>query len=78
LCDLFIQPETNPKNAQLLMSTHCHLLLSKLDKYQIILVEKNDNGVSESWRLDEMQDVRSDENYYNKYIAGAYGAVPNL
>lgn len=78
LFDLFVQPETNPKNAQLLLSTHSHLLLSKLDKYQIILVEKNENGISEAWRLDEMDDVRSDENYYTKYIAGAYGAVPKI
>ncbi len=78
LFDLFIQPETNPKNAQLLLSTHSHMLLSKLDKYQIVLVEKNENGISEAWRLDEMLDVRSDDNYYSKYIAGAYGAVPNI
>lgn len=78
LFDLFIQPETNPKNAQLLLSTHSHMLLSKLDKYQIVLVEKNENGISEAWRLDEVSDVRSDENYYSKYIAGAYGAVPKI
>ncbi|PIT93072.1 MAG: hypothetical protein COU06_01935 [Candidatus Harrisonbacteria bacterium CG10_big_fil_rev_8_21_14_0_10_38_8] len=78
LLDLFIQPETNPKNAQLLLSTHSHVLLSKLDKYQIVLVEKNNNGVSESWRLDEVLNVRSDDNYYSKYIAGAYGAVPRI
>lgn len=78
LFDLFIQPETNPKNAQLLLSTHSHMLLNKLDKYQIVLVEKNDNGISEAWRLDEVSDVRSDENYYSKYIAGAYGAIPKI
>jgi hypothetical protein len=78
LFDLFIQPETNPKNSQLLFSTHSHLILSKLDKYQIILTEKNDKGGSESWRLDSMSGVRADDNYYSKYIAGAYGAVPKL
>lgn len=78
LFDLFIHPETNPNNAQLLLSTHSHLLLSRLDKYQIMLVEKNENGVSEAWRLDEMSNVRSDENYYTKYIAGTYGAVPKI
>lgn len=83
LFDLFVQPETNTKNAQLLLSTHSHILLNKLDKYQIVLVEKNENGISEAWRLDEMttpddSPVRSDENYYAKYIAGAYGAVPEI
>ena len=78
LLDLFLQPETNPKNAQLVFSTHSHLVLSKVNKYQITLVEKNINGISESWRLDEMSGVRSDDNYYLKYIAGAYGAFPNI
>ena len=78
LFDLFIQPETNPKNAQLLLSTYSHLILSKLDKYQIVLVEKNENGASEAWRLDEVSGIRADENYYSKYIAGAYGAVPKI
>lgn len=78
LFDLFVQPETNSKNAQLLMSTHSHIILSKLDKYQIVLVEKNDDGLSEAWRLDEVSGVRADENYYSKYVAGAYGAVPRL
>lgn len=78
LFDLFIQSETNPKNAQILFSTHSHLVLSKLDKYQIILTEKNKDGSSESWRLDEMSGVRADDNYYSKYIAGAYGAIPKI
>lgn len=78
LFELFIQPETNPKNAQILFSTHSHLVLSKLDKYQIVLTEKNEDGSSESWRLDEMSGVRADDNYYSKYIAGAYGAIPKI
>jgi len=83
LFNLFIQPETNPNNAQLLLSTHSHLILSKLDKWQIVLVEKNGDGISESWRLDDMtmpdgSPVRADDNYYAKYIAGAYGAVPKI
>lgn len=78
LFDLFMQEETNPKNAQLLFSTQSHLVLNKLDKYQIVLVEKNENGISEAWRLDDMSDVRPDDNYYTKYLAGAYGAVPEI
>jgi uncharacterized protein len=78
LFDLFMQPETNPRNAQLLFSTHSHMIINKLDKYQLILVEKDEYGLSEAWRLDEVSGVRSDENYYAKYIAGAYGAVPDL
>lgn len=78
LFELFIHPETNKNKAQLLFSTHSHRVLSSLDKYQIILTEKNDAGQSESWRLDAVAGVRADDNYYQKYIAGAYGAVPKI
>jgi hypothetical protein len=78
LFDLFVQPDTNPKNAQLLFSTHSHRILNSLDKYQIILIEKNSEGKSEAWRLDDVTGVRADDNYYSKYIAGAYGAIPKL
>ncbi len=78
LFQLFIQPETNPYNAQLLFSTHNHLVLNSLDKYQINFTEKNKKGESDSWRLDELVGVRADDNYYQKYLAGAYGAIPKL
>ena len=78
LFDLFIQPETNPKRAQLLFSTHNHQILNQLDKYQIVFVEKDDRGVSEVWRMDEMSGVRADDNYFSKYMAGAYGAIPKI
>ncbi len=78
LFELFISSEANPNNAQIIFSTHSHRILSDLDKYQIVLVEKNERGSSEVWRLDEMKGVRADDNYYSKYIAGAYGAVPRI
>ena len=78
LFELFLHSDTNPKNSQILFSTHSHRILSRLDKYQIILIEKNDKGESETWRLDDVSGVRLDDNYYTKYIAGAYGAVPKI
>lgn len=76
--ELFTHKETNPNNAQIILSTHSHLVLSQLDKQQILLVEKGSTGASESWRLDDVSGVRADENYYAKYVAGAYGALPNI
>ncbi len=78
LVELFIHQETNPHNAQLLFSAHSHRVLTRLDKYQIVLTEKNEKGESEAWRLDDVSNVRTDDNYYEKYITGAYGAVPKL
>ncbi len=78
LLELFISPETNPHNAQIIFSAHSPYILNELDKYQIIFAEKDKKGCSEIWRLDDMEGIRSDDNYYAKYMAGAYGAVPKF
>jgi uncharacterized protein len=77
LIELFVSRNTNPNNAQLICSCHSTPLLNHLDKYQVLLVEKNEEQSSEVWRLDDVR-VRSDDNYYAKYMAGAYGAVPKF
>lgn len=76
--DLFVSPETNPHDAQLLFSTHSHEIMNGLLKEQILLVEKDSRLNTDAYRLDEVEGVRSDDNYYAKYMAGAYGAVPEL
>lgn len=76
--ELFMSPSTNPNKAQLLFSTHNHRLLNSFDSRQIILVEKNEHGKTESWRLDEVEGVKSTDNYYTRYISGAYGARPKI
>ena len=77
--NLFFSSEADSHQSQIILSTHSHSLLSELDKYQIVLVEKGENGSSDAWRLDEMgEGVRPDDNLYMKYMAGAYGAVPNI
>lgn len=78
LVKLFMSIETNPHRSQLLFTSHSHRLLSEFDKQQITLVEKNEDGETEVWRLDDMTGVRADDNYYTKYIAGAYGARPKV
>ena len=78
LVGLFTDATTNEHQAQLLFSTHSHRILAQLDKYQIVLTEKDDSGETDAWRLDTMEGVRADQNYYTKYMAGAYGAVPNV
>lgn len=77
ILDLFFNPKTNPHNAQIIFTTHSIEVLNDLQKCQILLVEKHD-GASEAWRLCDMHGVRSDDNFYAKYMAGTYGAVPNI
>ncbi len=71
---LFESRTSNPHNAQLIFSIHSVHVLNRLDKFQITLVEKID-GHSVAYQLNNL-DVRADDNYYAKYMAGAYGAVP--
>ena len=81
IVELFYSRENNPKGAQLIANFHTdYLLQSTLEKYQIVLTEKNpDTQATEAWRLDKVQGVaRNASNHYAKYHAGAYGAIPNL
>lgn len=78
LLDLFISPDTNPYNAQLIFSTHSHEVLSLFMKEQLLLVEKDEHLNTDAFRLDELEGIRSDDNFYAKYMAGAYGAVPEI
>lgn len=77
IMQLFFNPKTNPHNAQIIFTTHSVHILNELQKSQILLVEKHDS-VSEAWRLSDVQGVRSDDNFYAKYMSGTYGAIPNL
>lgn len=78
ILDLFANPTTNPHGAQLLFTCHAIEVLNILHKSQVMLVEKNANNESSAWRLDSIEGIRSDDNFYAKYMAGAYGAVPQL
>jgi len=78
IIELFANPETNPKNSQLLFTSHSLEILNYIEKEQVVLVEKNKDCKSELYRLDEIKGVRRDDNIYAKYMAGAYGAVPNI
>jgi AAA15 family ATPase/GTPase len=77
LISLFEGKKTNPKNAQIIFSTHQHPLIANRTKTQIFIAQKdNVKLATELYRLDDVEGVRNDENYYHKYMAGAYGGVP--
>lgn len=78
IVNLFTSKNHNPHNAQLFFSTHNVQILSELDKQQIVIVEKDENNVSDAWKLDEIEGVRAGENYYAKYLAGIYGGIPKF
>ena len=76
---LFENQTTNPKNSQLFFSTHQHLLLKDRTKTQIFIAERSsENFETDIFRLDDLEGIRNDENYFSKYIAGTYGGTPNI
>jgi predicted ATPase len=78
ILDLFANPETNPQGAQLIFSTHAVEVLNLVEKSQVMLVEKDPNCLSTAYRMDTVEGIRNDDNFYAKYMAGTYGAVPDL
>lgn len=78
LVDLFYTKKYNSKGAQLIFSCHADYVLSQLEKYQIQLVDKDEEGVSTTYRLDTVQGVRNVDNHYAKYHAGSYGGIPDF
>jgi len=76
ILDLFANPATNPHQAQLVFSCHAIEVLNLVNKSQVMLVEKDEECESTAVRMDEVKGIRNDDNYYAKYMAGAYGATP--
>jgi AAA15 family ATPase/GTPase len=80
IVQLFNQPNTNPKNAQLIFATHDTGLLRRanLRRDQICLVDKNKFGISSIKNLIQFKGVRKDASYEKEYLEGSYGAVAYL
>lgn len=78
ILELFADPATNPQNAQLLFTCHAVEVLNLIHKSQVMLVQKNPDCESTACRLDAVAGIRNDDNFYAKYMAGAYGAVPEF
>jgi len=78
ILDLFANPSSNPLRAQLLFTCHAMEVLNLIHKSQVMLVEKNPDCESVASRMDAVEGIRADDNFYAKYMAGAYGAVPSF
>jgi hypothetical protein len=79
----FNSPESNPKNAQLLFTTHDTNLIGTtlgepaLRRDQVWMTEKSDDGASVLYPLTDFK-PRKEENLERGYLQGRYGAVPFL
>jgi len=77
---LFQNTHANPKNAQLIFTTHETTFLDKdiFRKDQIWFVEKNEYGESELFSVQDFDGVREDTPFEKWYLAGKFGSLPNI
>lgn len=79
---LFQDPQTNPKGAQLIFSTHDTTLMDKalFRRDELWFVEKDSDCSSDLYSLVEYKmekgKARNDSSYGKDYIRGKYGAIP--
>ncbi|MDI5886307.1 AAA family ATPase [Flavobacterium yafengii] len=82
---VFNDPDTNPKNAQLIFTTHDTNLLGAnlFRRDQIWFTEKDDFEATDMYSLLEFKDedgntIRKDRSFEKDYIRGRYGAIPYI
>ena len=74
----FGSSERNPRGAQLWMTCHLASLLRNLTKEEVFFCEKDAQGCTSVYGLADIEGVRRDEDFMNKYLNGEYGAVPTI
>jgi len=80
LLGLFQAPDTNPHGAQLIFTTHDTSLLGHLNRDEVWLTEKGDDGATRLTALAEFSGdkVRRSTNLERAYLQGRFGAVPQV
>ena len=74
----FRSHERNPRNAQLLVTSHNVGLLDDLEKEEVFIVEKDDSGATRVHGAQDVRGLRRDTRLYPKYRAGVLGGVPRI
>lgn len=83
LVRMFRSAKTNPRNGQLIFTTHDATLLGRqfgediLARDEVWFVEKDDNYATSIYALADFK-PRKDENTQRRYLTGSYGGIPNL
>lgn len=76
---LFQDRATNPRDAQLVFTTHDTSLLNHLNRDEVWLTEKSDDGATRLGALAEFagERVRTSVNLEKAYLHGRFGALPD-
>ncbi|MFF3852976.1 ATP/GTP-binding protein [Micromonospora sp. NPDC002575] len=77
---LFSDPATNPSGAQLVFSSHDTSLLNHLNRDEVWLTEKGEDGSTRLGALAEFagERVRRSQNLEKAYLHGRFGALPEV
>ena len=74
----FQSRETNPLNAQLFMTSHNVGLLDDLEKEELFIVEKGEDGGTRVHGAQDVRGLRRDTRLYPKYRSGVLGGLPKI
>ena len=76
---LFNSIDNNPKNAQLICTAHNIMLMDEdLRRDQIYFTSKDKVGVSTLTSLSDFTNVRKNDLFSKKYLAGFYTSLPDM
>lgn len=81
LVNLFNNPDTNPKGAQIIFTSHAHYLMDgdTLTRDQIWFVAKENGYSSDLYSLSDFKEIKRKKGaFYNEYMYGVFGAIPNI
>ena len=74
----FRSQETNPRDAQLFVTSHNVGLLDDLEKEEVFITEKDRNGATRVHGVQDVRGLRRDVRLYPKYRAGVLGGLPKI
>lgn len=78
LLRMFRSRESNPRGAQLLVTSHHVGLLDELEKEEVFIVEKDAGGATQVYGAQDVRGLRRDVRLYPKYRAGVLGGIPRI
>ena len=74
----FQRPETNPQGAQLICSLHNLSVLEELEKEELFIVEKGQDGATRAYGARQVQGLRRTEDLHKRYRSGVLGGLPTF
>lgn len=78
LLNWFRHKDTNPHNAQLICALHNVSAFDILEKEEIFVVDKNDQGMTRTFGMSDVVGLRRGSNLQKQYRSGVLGGLPTI